>query len=446
MKTPPQLRIRFVAFILLSFPVALLANLKLTFDVVQETSTPARPNSEASHATKTFPLTVLLSDQAFSSTGGPDPTFIDFTTRQSYRVDPSKESFSVISLYANIGFREAELRNRLGLAQSLVAARVPDNLFDRVLFESALSLRAPNSTPLEPAVSDERISYTHGEKSLAFFSRAGFELTEPEAAQFIRFLRYSYSTHPDILARLQTLRLVPREFEIHRYDAATDRFRLILTKAERVTEPVSSVSFLKNLKPSLPASPELRTALALESGDFKTRVAAARKSAVSAAQSKRYLDALLLFFEASSLSTGEQLPPEFATYKAAIESDPDCRRFFTTRRTTTPAASEQAVKTLIELESKTTAGRPVLKILRANLLTSLRRPAEAQRLILEALTEKPHILGAWRDLGFLYGSNFRMDLAWQWWDAARRLLPGSSQWKPMEDLEQRLAREYPEFF
>jgi hypothetical protein len=39
-----------------------------------------------------------------------------------------------------------------------------------------------------------------------------------------------------------------------------------------------------------------------------------------------------------------------------------------------------------------------------------------------------------------------MQIAWQWWDAARRLLPTSQTVKPIDDLEQKLARDYPEFF
>jgi hypothetical protein len=427
---------------------ALHADVKLTFDVIRHITKPAQPPlPAAAPVAKKSTVTILFGEDYLRSSSELETTHLDFVRRRTHRLSPDGKSLTDDSLYTDIGFRGAELRNRQKIAAALSSAitqKLPDAL-DPVLAAHSLSLRLSESLALIPSVDAGETSYAHDGKLLAVYSSDGFALTETESARFVRYLRHQVRSHPDILSALEKLRTVPRRFSVVQYDTSVDRSDFTLIAAERIEHPDSTAPTPTDVKERPSDSPALRAALALTPVTFKARCEDARQSAIRAGKSKKPLEALLLFLE-STLSTGEPPPKEFATYKKMIEADPDCRAFFSTSNPANAAATERAGETLLALEAKTTRGLPVLKILRANLLTQLGKSGDAQPLFLAALETSPHIIGAWRDLGFGYYNGYQMQIAWQWWDAARRLLPTSQTVKPIDDLEQKLARDYPEFF
>lgn len=441
-------RPRLLLFVLLASSVALLADVKLTFDVTRHITKPAQPPlPAAAPVAKKSTVTILLGEDYLRSSSESETTHVDFVRRRTHHLSPDGKSFTDDSLYADIGFRGAELRNRQKIAAALSSAttqKLPDAL-DPFFAAHSLSLRLPESPPLIPSVDAGETSYAHDGKLLAVYSSDGFALTETEAARFARYLRHQVRAHPDILSALEKLRTVPRQFSVVQYDTGVDRSDFTLIASERINSAEASAATPTNLVERPTDSPALRSALALTPATFKARCDDSRIAAIEAGKGKQFLDALLLFLE-FNLSTGEPIPKEFQTYKAAIEADPDCRIFFSTRRPASAAEARRAVEALHGLEAKTTRGLPVLQILRANLLTQLGQAGDAQPLFLAALESSPHIVGAWRDIGFGYHGGYRMDLAWQWWDAARRLLPASKTVKPIDDFERKLAHDHPEFF
>lgn len=431
-------------------------DLKLTFEVTQETSKPAQPPKTAAVKTiEKFTMTAVLgSDHSLHLTDSVS-SYIDFRTRRIVNVRHSDHLFSDLSLYSLIGFYEAEFLNRIRVGELINRVRLgqafatttatPGDHLDPMFLAHRFSLRPPTGSPLLVSSSPTRTSYAHGGKPLASFELSGFALSETDAAHFTRFLRHSYHLHPDILAALQKLKIVPHQFTVTHHEIATKEYQFTLLKAERIAHSNSLSTFLADKKAEPLDSAELRAAAALSPADFKTRCAKLRQAARAASKSKAYLDTLLLTLE-YALSTGEPLPPEFTAYNIAIQSDADCRLFFTTRQPTSKAAAEKAVENLRALEAKTKVGRPILKILQASLLPSLGKPRDAKDLLHAALRESPHIVGAWRDLGYLYYNDYEMIIAWQWWDAARRTLPASPASKSIDDLERKLVRDHPEFF
>jgi len=191
-------------------------------------------------------------------------------------------------------------------------------------------------------------------------------------------------------------------------------------------------------------TPALRAALAVSPASFNASCDALRQSAIAAGKSKNYLDTLLLL--EYGLSTGEALRKELTAFRAGVASDPDCQSFISTGMPHSRAAAERAVEVLRLLETKTTHGRPVLQILRANNLSELGKSAEAEPLLLSALEARPCIVGAWRDLGSVYHNRYEMGVAWQWWDNIRRVQPLGQSAKAIENLERKLVHDYPEFF
>lgn len=433
--------------LLLASPAALLADVKLTFDVTRHITQTAKPSlPAAAPVTKKSTVTVFLGENYVRSISEAETAHTDFVRRRTHRLLADGKTFTDMSLYADLGFRTAELRNRQKLAAALKSiSPVPPDAVDPVLAAHSLAVSSPASSPLAASVGTDETSYLHNGRLLASYTLDGFTLNQAESAHFVRYLRHHVRAHPDILAALEKLHTAPRQFSVVHYDTGMSRSEFTLVASERVAEPASLATILVGREPRPADSLALRAALALTPATFNTRGQDLRQTAIKAGKSKQPLDALLLFIE-FTLSTGEPLPKEFAAYKTAIQADPDCRQFLSTRGSTNATEARRAAETLSDLESKTTLGLPVLKILRANLLTELGKPGEAQPLLLAALEASPHIVGAWRDIGFGYHNAYQMEVAWQWWDAARRLQPASQTVKPIDDLERKLAQDHPDFF
>mgnify|MGYP001819303580 CR=1 FL=1 len=71
---------------------------------------------------------------------------------------------------------------------------------------------------------------------------------------------------------------------------------------------------------------------------------------------------------------------------------------------------------------------------------------DAQRRFLSVLAENPRIAGVWHDLGRTYYASFKMEEAWQCWDAGRRACPHHPMLQQHNDQVQQLRQEYPDFF
>ena len=88
----------------------------------------------------------------------------------------------------------------------------------------------------------------------------------------------------------------------------------------------------------------------------------------------------------------------------------------------------------------------VLNIFEANIRLGMREGSKARELLLAALAADPTITGAWIDLGTAYYYNFDAQAAWACWDAARALRPTHYMLKVVDDREQKLRTDHPEFF
>jgi hypothetical protein len=424
------------------------ADLQLTFQVSQKTEKPA-PEPEKNPPTlssREFTLTVTLGEDYLTSTSPEKTVAHDFTAKRSYWLEEPEKTYHEQSLYADVGFREAELRNRLMLQNVLKAGEIKQNPFDTVLMEHLFALRSPESKPLTPDKESQDLRYSHGEQPLFSATDKGHPLTAEETKQFIRFLRHAYPAHPDILAALEKQNAVPAEFELHQYNMGADHFRFTLVKSVTVPKTFDPSALVAGFKRSeSEVRPICALADAITPEDFQTKCDELVRAAVVEGKEKRYLECLLLFLE-YALSSGQQLPREFQTFRTDLQADPNVNTFLSSMNPKDKDSAQKAADVMKNLRSGASKGSAVLKIHEANNLTAAGKPHEAQELFKEALTESPWIVGAWKDLGDLYYGTYEMGTTWQCWDTGRRLHPTQKQFDPVRQFERKLLTDHPEFF
>jgi tetratricopeptide (TPR) repeat protein len=158
------------------------------------------------------------------------------------------------------------------------------------------------------------------------------------------------------------------------------------------------------------------------------------------------LDAMLALMEVG-LSSGDKLVEEVKKLNDGADKDPQFQLFIkAVSLSTDPHSSQEAEKLFDQIDRTKLKKAYELDIYKANCVLADGKPAEAGQLFLKALKANPYISGAWADLGDTYYSSFRMDLAWQCWDEARRLSPGNPIAAKVNELEDHLRTTYPDFF
>jgi tetratricopeptide (TPR) repeat protein len=108
------------------------------------------------------------------------------------------------------------------------------------------------------------------------------------------------------------------------------------------------------------------------------------------------------------------------------------------------------VRRLVEaaaaLERRKPAKGYVLGVIRANALVKAGRTGEARELFQKALEANPYLAAVYHDLGNLYYRDFAMIWAWRCFEMARTLAPAHPVLRPVDQLQARLEKDFPEDF
>jgi hypothetical protein len=441
-------------------PASVRADLQLKFDVTLVSELPARtssvdtaksgntltPRADEKPTTRHSVMTIVLGPDYFTMSDDEGMTLTDFAHRRTVRIDRKTKTYSSVSLFSNLGFRVAEFQNRLFLQGALAAGGMKDNPFDTVLIEHLFALRAPKSTALKPATDKPGLTFNHAGKPLCHCSPNGSPLSETEAAQFVRFLRYEFSMHPDILAAIEAQHRLPDEYEVDHYNMRVDHWRFKLVQRQEVPRAFDPERELKGLtQRTNPATKALAAAAAISREDFVAKCDGLIAAAKTAEAEGHHLDALLLAVE-DSLSTGNQRIKTVFPNIEQVRADPNVQRFLQSQQVTNKESAQKAAEEMHALRDRVHEGVRVLKIHEANHLTAAGKPSDARQLFIEVLEENPCITGAWKDLGDLFYRDYDAETAWQCWDAGRHLVPDQPQFTPVRDFERQLAQDHPEFF
>jgi len=415
----------------------------LTFVVTEENEKPK--GDEITKEESEYELEVYLGESVIEEQSQGDICTRDFGDKKIYRFSEGASGFVTSSLFSDIGFRVYEFQNRMMLGGALGAAGIEDNPMDHVLMEHLFSLTSDKETVLKRKQKKSTVIFSHKDKELFRYSLESISVSDADMERFLLFIRYRYGVHPEILSELEESSGIPKEFVVHRYNVGTEKISLELLSIDNSTNrPRSELTPI--VIPEEEIIYELVAKVANSSEqDFSNTCTSLKQKAIENAKDGDYLDSIALFL-GYTLATGEQMPQEFFEFKDAITKDGDVQLLFASISPQSKEAAERAVNDLKTLSDKSKDGVSTVLIFRANVLTSLEKRTEAIDSFLAALSKQPMIVGAWKDLGDIYYGNYDTVKAWLCWDTGRFLYRNHKLFQDVNQFEEKLQDDYPEFF
>ncbi len=419
--------------------VAQATPLRLDLDVRREVSVDGKPTPADLRK-----VTVVLAPDYLEIAEPGERIVHDFPARRSYRV--KEEEVLNRSLYADLGFRVAEMRNRLGLQEAMKSSGQETELLgDSVLVEHLFSIDDEVSESGLVKTEGAVTSYKHKGKLLAEFSTRGKKIEPEQMKAFVRFLRYYCGGHPDILADLALTGTLSEETRLDFYNLnEVVSYRIHLRDSRAHAGPRPDFSFVPISPPAEPLKTLGEAALMLSAETVAQAAANAREASQKALTQGDVLGAALRLFEAMLMDGGD-ITADLARMRPSMEANPEAGALMNALLggDQDPVAGEKA---LVLMEAKAGPGAHVVAIFRAGLLMASQRPVEARDLYARALEANPAITGAWKDLGDIYHSNYETDIAWACWDIGRYLAPRHPMLTEVGRLEEYLRSNYPGFF
>ncbi|MFT6346617.1 MAG: tetratricopeptide (TPR) repeat protein [Myxococcota bacterium] len=419
-------------------------------------------------------LTVVLGDD-FVEYGDLDKkTLISFSEKKIFSFDKHGEQISDISLYANVGFRSMELLNRVMLNKMFSSAQLNVGKFNDITLNEHLfsvASKEKNKSAIIKKETSDHFSYYSEENHLFSYSKENIDkLEKQEMSQFVKFLRYSYGIHPQILSKFEKKSSLPKNIKITFYELNKVReIELSTTKYDNVIEEYRALvpsNFSKSFG-NTKFSNIIKKAQKLSDEDIKKKYRAILDRAVRSAEQKKYLPAMLSFLSYSNLGldVDKTLPKEFFKFKTDIIRNNDVRKLLYAINIDNFSKNPKLVMDILdELEKKGGKDIDMVLIFKANhLLSSAKqgsgkagaakeysqkqdRKSEAMDLFNRALSQNPLLAGAWIDLGKILYKDFNATEAWRCYDIAKKLSLNHSMLKPIYEAEKRMVLRHPEFF
>jgi len=396
-------------------------------------------------------ISVELGNDFFSYISEGTKYIYDFKDKRVFTVNLSSKKFSDDSLFSDIGFRTYEFQNRLMLGGALAAGGVEDNPMLPVFSEHLFSLQQKDKkSELSQTSKDNLQVFSAAGKDLLSYSPQGMEVSSREKAMFIKFIRYVFGGHPQILKQLSSDNIIPKSIQVHRYNVFNEHN--ILSLSEIKTTPSRSFSLDGYSTAVLdidtdPFSNFLNDIKNSKNINLEKHLISLLAQAKSYYQNGNNIDTMLCYLE-YNLASSNPLPPVYEEQREVLNQDENVKKLLATLRLSpkNKEEGEDFLHKLQELEKESKHQSHVLKIFQANAQSGLGNYQKAKELFYEALKASPHITGAYKDLGGLYFNEYNAVLAWRCWDVARKISPTNKMLVQINEFESRLLKDYPEFF
>ena len=390
---------------------------------------------------------VVLDERSMSVTSGGRAGVFDFASRRRYEIDLKAGTYVNYSLFDGIGFRVMEVQNRAYLRRALAAAKIESAMSDPVFDEQALSVASQPARSMAEAVDGADTVLSVDGKPLLRIGAGGAAASAGDAAAFVRYLRYHFGGHPLVLAKLSGLGRIPSTFVMYYRAVGRSETRtftisgLTSTAAPaydlaRFSERVGGADEIDQLLDS--ARHAARPAPEAERLRFDAELAAAFAE-------KRVLDAMLGAIE-WSLMSGAPMVPFSAERQVMLQADPSVRTVATSMNPSDKAGLNAAVKAMQSMRAQTMSKRHMLQLFEANHRAKLGERATALQLFASVLRANPALAGAYKDMGDTLFAGFDMPRAWRSWDEGRRIAPALNLFEAVNQFEQKLLRDHPEYF
>lgn len=390
---------------------------------------------------------VVLGERSLSITTPGRAAILDFASRRRYDIDLKAGTYVDYSLFDSVGFRGMEAQNRANLRRALAAAKIENPTSDPVFDEQSLSvLLQPGRALTEAADGADTILSVDG-KPLLRVGAEGTAVGAGDTAALARYLRYQFGGHPLVLAKLASLGRVPAKFVMYYREVGGTQTRTFTISGLTTTAPpaydlaryaerAGGADEIDQLLDR--ARHEAHPASAADRAKFEAEQHAAFAD-------KRALDALLGALE-WTLMTGEAMKPFPAEQQALLQADPAVRTVLASMNPTNKAGLAAAVPVMQSMRTQTMRKRHILQLLEANDRAKLGERNAALSLYASVLRANPLLAGAYKDMGDALFAGFDMPRAWRSWDAGRRIAPQLNLFEAVNQFEQKLLREHPDYF
>lgn len=450
---------------------------------ISYTSVTAPLNQDAQTAATTLEGTLVLAPDYFHYREGDTVRLFDFTLRRQAIVNPSSGTFSHSSLYADVGFRSYETRNRLMLAEMLerTGSSGPDHVVgDRFWIATELDMadKAPIADLNMETKADGTLQASYKGETVSVFRFSDRDLLPDLHRQLGHYLRYALAIHPHIVDRALQSGRMPSEIVATWFkgkDRVQTRIRfsapVLVDGAYPVTadmrteqDYVSRNAFIVAMHPAIGRA---------VAGDGW---AAKNDPDVYADRIRQYiaegkiLDAQLVMLELGLTSPADlqcrdaqqrsRICAAVAMLQPHIQQDADTVRFFkylNPQRSGVDKAT--AAKELVSLQRADLGAGHVLNLFIANHYADLftgTGPADEQQGYFnkalhhyaKAIEGNPFMACMYHDIGKLYFRGFHPWEAWYFWDSGRAL-PSARQCHLLDRIsafEAGMPVRHPEFF
>jgi hypothetical protein len=423
------------------------SGLRVVFDTTRVEENPAAEAGPKSTVEKQT-LTARMTPTMLALRSDDSERIFDFVARRVVVLDHAKRSSHEFSLYAEPGFRELELVNRMALSRGFAA--IMGEKYDLVDAEAELGMRGDPPAKLkmtEMRRGEERV-FVINKREVVTFVPAADEVPTGLAKGVDRLYLFEAQLHPQVRAALTAQVSLPARL--------TYGFRLLGSQTqvtwqlrEAVVEEMDLTAAAAQY-PIGPVQPEpiLEVAWRVRSGqagapptpaDYEAR-------AEKLLAEGRAFESFLVAME-SGFATDVMPEGLMRRARAAAASDPRMHAY--SRAAEIELAhgdANESLKLLEPLDAAALEGGPAIYVQRSNQHVRLRDGTRGIEEFAKALAVNPFIVGAWLDAGRLYYNSFAMPMAWSCWDAARSIAPGSALFRDVDEMEAALRRKHPEFF
>lgn len=408
---------------------------------------------------------------------GDEISLLDFEKRRAYVIDSKEKTYLESSLYADLGFRIPEIQNRAMLSQILDSAGITahsngmdvfnnESVFGLITPPEFLKMIAKVAKDSKQKSSDFTMTespsgamvFTHENEVVCSLKSSKSKLTPAEAAQFSRFLIYFCRIHPNIRKIILAKGAVPEELSFRYQEAGRSMEEgLKLTRISQQPGKLSLPEGLQQKHRKLDPLEDIYKALDKAGNKPPSDLANSTIQFIDKAiADHRPLDALLAAIE-YKLQTGQTLDVDMERIRNKGTLDPQFALFY--KGMDQPKSAEEAKTCLAALDD--VAREKLIKgylidVFRANVLRSMqmnrvkdietnqeKSPAKCFIKVLEA---NPFLTGAYHDLGNCLYSAYDTAAAWECWDLGRSFYPNHFLMKDIDEMEQKMVEQHPEFF
>jgi hypothetical protein len=449
MLPPPRLFKRLMPLVVMAvlFGASSQAYAELSFQLAVATHNQPGAGSSGVPPDDVRTSLVALGERYMSITAPGQMNIYDFAKRRRYQVDLKAGTYVGYSLFDTVGFRVMELQNRANLGRAMAAAKIERPVSDPVFDEQALSvLGQPARRMSEAADGADIVLSVDGEKMLRI-GAGGTAVSANDAAAFIRYLRYQFGGHPLVLARLSELRRIPPTFVMYYREVGGSQTRAFtITGLTSTAPPAYDLAALSERADGGDEIDQLLDRAARTKRPAPEEGRQQSEAEMRAAFADlRPLDAMLGAVE-WTLASGAAMAPFSAEQQEALKADPNVRAVLTAMNPTDKTGLNASVRVMQAMRAQTMRKRHMLQLFEANNRVKLGDRSTALPMYASVLRANPALAGAYKDMGDTLLAGFDMPRAWRSWDEGRRIAPGLNLFVAVNQFEQSLVRDHPEYF